>query len=511
MQKPRYSPQDEQKLMSTLWSPFIKDDPEAFVMFAFPWGQPGTPLAHFKGPRTWQRQVLRQIREHVQKNGAAPVDMVEMMRLARSSGRGIGKSALVSWLILWMLSTRLGSSVIISANTESQLRKVTWGELVKWVAMAINSHWWEPTATTLTPAAWLTELVERDLKMGTRQWSADGKLWSEENPDGYAGNHNHNGMMVIFDEASGIPDSIWSVAAGYFTEPIPDRYWFAFSNPRRNQGYFFECFNSKRDFWAAEIIDARTVEGTDKNYYQQIINEYGEDSNEARIEVYGDFPADADGQFISPALVDGAAGRDPHDDDLAPVVIGVDPARSGADKTVVAIRRGRDLVEIRRFSGDDTMVTVGRIVDLIEEFKPALVNVDEGGLGYGIVDRLKEQRYKVVKGVNFGWKSKNPAAWLNKRAEMWGTMRDWLRSASIPADRLLKVDLTGPMMKPNSSGAIQLESKKEMKSRGMASPDSADALALTFAFPVASPERLKAKKSRVGAYQGHMTTSWMGA
>lgn len=169
------------------------------------------------------------------------------------------------------------------------------------------------------------------------------------------------------------------------------------------------------------------------------------------------------------------------------------------------------MVEIRRFSGDDTMVTVGRIIDLIEEFKPALVNVDEGGLGYGIVDRLKEQRYKVVKGVNFGWKSKNPAAWLNKRAEMWGTMREWLRSASIPADRLLKVDLTGPMMKPNSSGAIQLESKKEMKSRGMASPDSADALALTFAFPVASPERLKAKKSRVGAYQGHMTTSWMGA
>jgi len=512
MQKPRYSPQDEQKLMTTLWSPIIKNDPEAFVLFAFPWGQKGTPLEHFKGPRTWQRKVLRQMREHIEKNNAAPIDMLEMMRLARSSGRGIGKSALVSWLILWMLSTRLGSSVIISANTEAQLRKVTWGELVKWVAMAINSHWWEPTATTLTPAAWLTDLVERDLKMGTRQWGADGKLWSEENPDGYAGNHNHNGMMVIFDEASGIPDSIWPVAAGYFTEPIADRYWLAFSNPRRNQGYFFECFNAKRDFWSTEIIDARTVEGTDKNYYQQIINEYGEDSNEARIEVYGEFPADADGQFISPTLVDGAMARDAYDDDLAPVVVGVDPARSGADKTVIAIRRGRDLIGILRFSGDDVMTTVGRIIDVIEKHKPVLVSIDEGGLGYGVVDRLKEQRYKVVKGVNFGWKSKNPAAWLNKRAEMWGTMREWLRSASIPPDKLLKTDLTGPMMKPNSSGSIQLESKKEMKSRGLASPDSADALALTFAFPVASPEYVKAvKKKNVAATSfGHIATSWMG-
>lgn len=510
MQKPRYSPQEEQSLMTSLWSPMIKDDPEAFVLFAFPWGQEGTPLAHFKGPRTWQRRVLHEIRDHIKCN-KGQLDAMEMMRLARSSGRGIGKSALVSWLILWMLSTRIGASVIISANTEAQLRKVTWGELIKWTAMLINSHWWEPTATTLTPAQWLTDLVERDLKMGTRQWGADGKLWSEENPDGYAGNHNHNGMMVIFDEASGIPDSIWPVAAGYFTEPILDRYWFAFSNPRRNQGYFFECFNSKRDFWSTDIIDARTVEGTDKNYYQQIINEYGEDSNEARIEVYGEFPADADGQFISPLLVDGAMARDAYDDDLAPVVIGVDPARSGADKTVVAVRRGRDLIDVRRFSGDDTMITVGRIIDLIEEFKPTLVNIDEGGLGFGIVDRLKEQRYKVVKGVNFGWKSKNPAAWLNKRAEMWGSMKEWLRSASIPRDRLLKSDLTSPMMKPNSSGAIQLESKKEMKSRGLASPDSADALALTFAFPVASPERVKSNKNKQVRYQSQTLTTWMSA
>jgi len=106
-------------------------------------------------------------------------------------------------------------------------------------------------------------------------------------------------MMLIFDEASGIPDGIWSVGAGFFTENILDRYWFAFSNPRRNQGYFFECFNAKRDFWHGRQIDARGVEDTDKAVYEQIIAEYGEDSSQARIEVYGEFPSAGEDQFIS--------------------------------------------------------------------------------------------------------------------------------------------------------------------------------------------------------------------
>ena len=124
MQKPIYSPDDEQLLMTRLWSPAIKDDPEAFVLFAFPWGQENTPLARFKGPRMWQRQVLRDISAHIKANKGKP-DM-DTLREAVASGRGIGKSALVSWLILWMLTTRIGASVVVSANSEAQLRSVTW-------------------------------------------------------------------------------------------------------------------------------------------------------------------------------------------------------------------------------------------------------------------------------------------------------------------------------------------------------------------------------------------------
>ena len=508
-QQPRYAPDEEQMLMSQLWSPQVSDDPETFVMFAFPWGQKNTPLEHFSGPRRWQREVLRTITHHIRRN-RAPEAVLDALRAAVASGRGIGKSALVSWLILWMLSTRLGSSVIVSANSESQLRNVTWGELTKWATMAINSHWWEPSATKLVPAAWLTTLVERDLRKGTRYWGAEGKLWTEENPDAYAGVHNQDGMMVIFDEASGIPDGIWSVAAGFFTEPIVDRYWLAFSNPRRNTGYFYECFNAKRDFWTTRNIDSRTVEGTDKAIYEQIIAEYGEDSREARIEVYGEFPSVGDDQFISPHVVDDAMKRVKYKDPNAPIVLGVDPARSGADATVIVARQGRDLLAIRRYRGDDTMTVVGHVIEAIEEFKPALTVLDEGGLGYGILDRLTEQRYKV-RGVNFGWKAKNPVMWGNKRAEMWGAMRDWLRTASMPNDRQLKSDLTSPKTKPNSSGTIFLESKKDMKSRGLASPDAADALAVTFAYPLASREYKERARTVTMRDRGQMSASWMGA
>ena len=508
MQSTIYSAEDEQELMSRLWAPAIKDNPLAFVMYTFPWGQPGTPLEHFQGPRKWQREVLQDIAEHIKAN-KSKVDF-NTLRESVSSGRGIGKSALVSWLTIWMLSTRIGSTTIISANSEAQLRSVTWAEITKWLATAINSHWFEVSATRLMPAKWLTELVERDLKKGTRYWGVEGRLWSAENPDAYAGVHNFDGVLVIFDEASGIDDSIWAVTSGFFTENTPNRFWMAFSNPRRNTGYFYEAFNSKREFWTTKVVDARTVEGTDKQVYQQIIDEYGADSSQAHVEVYGQFPSEGDDQFISASLVDEAMKRPKYQDQSAPIVIGVDPARFGADATVIAIRQGRDIIAIQRHRGDDTMTVVGHVIEAIEEYKPALVVIDEGGLGAGIVDRLKEQRYKV-KGINFGNKSTNPIMYGNKRAEMWGKMKDWLKTASIPLDRFLKTDLISPMMKPDSKGTIFLESKKDMKARGLASPDAADAICVTFAFPVAHREARQATQRRTYSDRGVVATSWMGS
>ena len=508
MQTTQYSAQDEQLLMTKLWTPMVKDDPLKFVLFTFPWGKKGTPLEHFTGPRKWQREVLGELTSHLKKNKGR-IDY-ETFRLSVSSGRGIGKSALVSWVVLWMLTTRIGSTTIVSANSEAQLRSVTWAEITKWLSMSINSHWFEVSATRVMPAKWLTELVERDLKMGTRYWGVEGRLWSAENPDAYAGYHNFDGMCIIFDEASGIPDSIWSVSDGFFTENTPNRFHLAFSNPRRSSGYFYETHHNKRDFWTTKVVDARSVEGTDKNAYQRIIDEYGPDSTQAHVEVYGEFPNESDDQFISAHLVDEATRREPTKDMGAPITIGVDPARFGADSTVIAVRQGRDLIALKRFRGEDTMEVVGRVIEAIDEYKPALVCIDEGGLGAGVVDRLKEQRYKV-KGVNFGNKSKNTMMYGNKRVEMWGEMREWLKTGSIPTDRFLKSDLISPLVKYDSKGAMFLESKQDMKKRGLASPDAADAIALSFAFSVARTEKV-VNSQKKSYYSPQATlTSWMGS
>jgi len=521
MQEPKYSAEDEMSLMARIWSPAIKMGPLAFVMLVFPWGQPGTPLENFTGPRKWQREVLLQLEEHLLANNGR-VDF-ETFRMAVASGRGIGKSALVSWINIWMLSTRIGSTCLVSANSESQLRSVTWAEITKWLSMSVHSHWFEVSATKVVPAKWMTELVERDLKIGTRYWAIEGRLWSEENPDGYAGVHNFAGVCLTFDEASGIADPIWAVAAGFFTENTPNRFWFAFSNPRRGTGYFHATFHEKRAFWNTKTVDARTVEGTDKAVYQQIMDEYGADSVQAYVEVYGSFPPEGDEQFISRTLVDDAVvrGKSYTRDPSAPIIMGVDPARFGSDATVIAVRQGRDIIAIKRHRGEDTMETVGRIIDAIEEFRPVMVCIDEGGLGAGVYDRLKEQQYKQVRPVNFGHSSKMPRMYFNKRAEMWGLMKAWLSTGSIPDDRMLRSDLTGPKQQLTSTGtnngAIQLESKSKMKARGQTSPDAADAIALTFAFPVAHKgSHRRDAGSRPGGEgantysPGNTSTGWLG-
>ena len=177
-----------------------------------------------------------------------------------------------------VLSTRLGGTIIVTANTESQLRSRTWAELGKWLTLAINGHWFTKTATTIRPADWFDKALKRDLKIDTGYYYAQAQLWSEENPDAFAGIHSSYGVMLVFDEASGIPESIYSVSEGFFTEPTKDRYWLTFSNPRRNTGAFFESFNGKQAFWKNEQIDSRDVEGTDKKLLNDLIEQYGEDS-----------------------------------------------------------------------------------------------------------------------------------------------------------------------------------------------------------------------------------------
>ncbi len=347
----KYGAEQEQALMTEIWSPYIKDDPYNFVKFIFPWGQEDTPLAEFTGPRKWQEKILKKMTTHIARNNGK-VDP-EMFRLAVASGRGIGKSALVAWLILWMLSTRLGSTIIVTANTEQQLRSRTWAELGKWLTLAINNHWYTKTATAIKPESWFEEALKRDLKIDTGYYYAQAQLWSEENPDAFAGIHSNYGVCLIMDEASGIPAPIYSVSEGFFSEPTENRFWFTFSNPRRNQGPFYDSFHSAKAFWKNEQIDSRTVEGTDKDLFTKMIEQYGEDSTVARVEVMGEFPTADDDTVIPMELIKSAVDRDVALAASEPIIWGLDVARFGGDSSAYACVKETMILEIQSFPSMD--------------------------------------------------------------------------------------------------------------------------------------------------------------
>ena len=485
----KYKPEEEKLLMTELWSPVIKDNPLNFVKFVFPWGMKDTPLEEFKGPRKWQEKILREMTIHIQRNGVK--DLPEMFRMAVASGRVSGKSALVAWIILWMLSTRLGSTVIVTANTEQQLRSRTWAELGKWLTLSLNSHWWSKTATTIKPAPWFDEALERDLKIDTGYYYAQAQLWSEENPDAFAGIHSSYGVCLIMDEASGIPAPIYSVSEGFFSEPTPNRFWFTFSNPRRNQGPFYDSFHSAKAFWKNEQIDSRTVEGTDKDLFSKMIEQYGEDSTVARVEVMGEFPTADDDTVIPMELIKSAVDRDVALAASEPIIWGLDVARFGGDSSALCVRQGNHVLEIQSFQSMDLMQLCGVIKNRYDDAtaieRPQEILVDVIGLGAGVVDRLAEQNLPV-RGINVAEAPSTKKNYLNLRAELWFAIKDWLsqRDCRLPQNDELEAELASPLYKYTSSGKIKIESKDEMRKRGIKSPDKADALALTMASSAAS-------------------------
>lgn len=204
----------------------------------------------------------------------------------------------------------------------------------------------------------------------------------------------------------------------------------------------------------------------------------------------GDYEAESDMQFIGGGLVREAMAREPNPTIGDELVLGVDVARFGDDRSVIWARRGRDAKTEPPIimKGADTMAVAARVMAEIDRLHPDAVFIDEGGVGGGVIDRCRQMGYSVV-GVNFGGKADRAIEGVpkcrNKRAQMWATMREWLRSGGcIPDSRDLEMDLTGPLYSFDVQNAIELEKKSDMKKRGVASPDEADALALTFAYPV---------------------------
>lgn len=481
----------EQELVETLLG--FRHDPLSAVLYGFPWGE--DELKDWAGPWSWQRELLTEVGAHL----ANPATRFTPGKFARSSGHGIGKSALVGQIIWWAKSTSKDCRIIVTANTKTQLDTKTQPEVSKWFRMAINAHWWDVNVASIK-----VKDPEHD-----RSWRTDFIPWSEDNPQAFAGAHNAGKRLVIIcDEASEISDIIFEVIMGALTDANTEILWFQFGNPTRRRGFFYEsCFGNQRHRWNHKAIDSREVEGSNKEELARWVEDYGIDSDTVRVRVRGLPPNTDSAQFIDAGLITGAQQREarPLSDDA--LVAGVDFAWGGADDNIVRFRKGLDgrsipPIKIKGEFTRDPAVMTGKLADVLtktyningQSERLAMLFFDSAGIAAPVEARLRNLGHKNMMTVNFGADSPDHH-YAFMRDYMWGMMKDWLREGAIDKDTGLASDLAKPILVSDPKQRVKLESKDVMKRRlaklglDSSSPDDGDALALTFAMPVAPPEK----------------------
>jgi len=460
-------------------------DPYGFVMWAFPWGVPGTMLEDMQGPEQWQKEQLQRIGRRLVEMGPESGVIEE----DTASGHGVGKSAIVSWLILWAISTMENTRGVVTANTDAQLRTKTWAELAKWYSLFTGKALFKLTATRIS----IANDEEREI-----YWRIDQAPWSKENTEAFAGLHNQGKrILVVFDEASAIDDKIWEVTEGALTDANTQIIWCRYGNPTRTSGAFFKnCTQGKRNTYTR--VDSRMVSFSNKKQIQSWIDEYGEDSDFVRVRVRGMFPRAGYANFISPELVQGAMRRriDPITYRHHPKVLAVDPARFGDDFSVMTLRQGLKVYWQMALSGFDGPDLASRIFEIIRsQGKVDGSPVESGAISCVVYDAIGngadlDSALRRMNGlppciaVQWGQPAKDDKQYFNQRSECWGKMREFLEHGQVPDDadgqESLGQQLSSLDYGYDARFRIQLQSKKDIKKNGGKSPDKADSLALTF-------------------------------
>lgn len=494
-QKPKTQAELNVELMEDLaqfyWNPL------GYVMFNFPWDtNPEIQICELEGewadrfpnaefgPDVWACEFLDELGAEIfdrKFDGRHAISMP--IRFATSSGHGIGKSAMTSWIIKFIMDTRPFSKGIVTASTQDQLKTKTWAELGKWNRMSLTGHLFDYTAGRGS--------MTMKNKQYPSDWRCDAQTSKEENSESFAGLHAANSTpFYIFDEASGIPDKIFEVREGGLTDG--EAMCFDFGNPTQNSGVFFEnCEGKFRHRYNVRRIDSRDVKITNKNLFKEWAKDWGEDSDFYKVRVKGEFPDRGSLEFIARSDVEAAGKRElPPPNNVDPLVIGVDVARFGDDSSVIRPRIGMDARSwpARRYKGLDTVQLTGRVIECVRDFKElgipcAAIFVDGGGVGGGVVDQLRALGYPVIE-VQFGNRASDTGTYRYVMDEIWGKMRAATKTRlCIPTrhvDPALCDQMTSRQYDYNLKHQIALESKKDMKARGIESPDDADGLAITF-------------------------------
>ena len=434
-----------------------------------------------------QEEVLSALQEH--------------RRVAVKSGNGLGKGYCAAVALLWFLHAHEPAAIVLStAPTFRQVRHILWRQV---------HQLYRPASKTLGG------------KMLDTRWEISDERYamglSAESADQFQGFHSPN-MFIVVDEAEGVSDEIYEAIEAVMTSADP--LLLLIGNPTTVHGAFRRAFYEERHLYhdiTISALDSPNVEAgrtivpglTSARWVSERKETWGEDNPIYRARVLGEFPDQGEDTLISLTDIEAATqrytrneidltGDDPdlaRDDDGGPmadapgsvedeVVLAVDVARFGSDRSVILKRVGNRVTEVRTFRNMDTMELAGWVASSIRECSPDQVYLDEIGVGAGVVDRLKEQGYQV-RGINVARRAQQEELFVNLRAEGYWRLRDLFVSGQIelPPDNQLMGELAALRYSFDSQGRLQMESKDSMRGRGLPSPDKADALMLAFLGP----------------------------
>jgi phage terminase large subunit len=409
-------------------------------------------------------------------------------RISVKSGHGVGKTTELVWLIWNHLLTRFPQKTAVTAPTEKQLFNALWAEFKSW-GDRLPPELRGLYDITADRCEFMPARADSFVSIATAR---------ADQPEALAGVHRNDGsVLLIVDEASGVAEKVYETGQGSMSGP--NALTILTGNPVRGQGYFFDTHGKNADIWKTLTVSCLDLpkSGVVDDYVMQVERSYGRDSNVFRVRVLGEFPVRDDDTVVPFEVVEPALTRDIILPKTAPVVWGVDPARFGSDRSALAKRQTKQLLgPIKWWMKLDTMELAARVkLEYDNEpmwLRPAEINVDVIGLGAGVVDRLR-QLGLPARGINVSESpSTNADKYANLRAELWFRMSEWfkqrdvklpesyLRPGSSADDLVGEITAVRYKFRP-ASGKLAVESKDEMRKRGMRSPDLADALMLTFA------------------------------
>ena len=441
-----------------------------------------------KNPVIFAREVLKFDPDRWQRESL--IDLAGNSKVAIKSGQGVGKTGMEAVALLWFLTCFPYPRVVATAPTKQQLHDVLWSEVAKW----------QEQSPLLREILKWTKTHIYMIGYEKRWFAAARTATKSENMQGF---HEKN-MLFIVDEASGVSDPIMEAILG--TLSGENNKLLLCGNPTRTSGTFFEAFHTDRAMYQCYTVSSIDSPRTNKQNIESLIRKYGADSNVVRVRVFGEFPKQEDDVFIMLSLIEHCGSKIyelPEDKGMPYIMFGVDVARFGDDETVIYRNtKGKLKLAVHR-KGQDLMATVG---DIVSQYKKVMrefpdyqgriyVNIDDTGLGGGVTDRLKEVKQEqqlhrlFIVPINAAEKietdtkeGKEAAEYYNNlTTHMWAVLRELMERKQIEieeeADTFAQLSVRKYFMASN--GKLELESKKEMKKRGVSSPDRADAAALS--------------------------------